>query len=147
MSMKRRDFIRKGCAACLGMAAGLSFLESCAPVKHINGDLVSDGLEIPLSIFTTGKNASAYVVVRNEALQYPVCVYRLPEGSYSALYMQCTHQGAELQVAGDRLTCPAHGSEFDVQGIVKQGPANTALRRFPVKVDGDHLFIDLRKQS
>jgi Rieske Fe-S protein len=61
--------------------------------------------------------------------------------------MQCSHQGAELQASGDRLTCPAHGSEFDNKGFAQQGPADQALRSFPTTINGETLFIDLRKQS
>ena len=85
--------------------------------------------------------------MRNESLQYPLCVYRLDDDSYSAVLMQCTHQGAELQVAGDQLTCPAQGSEFDNTGMVTQGPAAMNLRSFPVSIENEQLFIDLRKRS
>ena len=37
-------------------------------------------------------------IVNNPQLKYPICVYRLGDGNYSALLMKCTHQGAELQV-------------------------------------------------
>jgi len=60
--------------------------------------------------------------------------------------MKCTHQGAELQASGDVLQCPAHGSEFNNKGLVKTGPADTNLRTFPVVVNNNELFIDLRKQ-
>ena len=58
--------------------------------------------------------------------------------------MRCTHQGTELQASGDRLQCPAHGSEFDNKGTVKTGPADKALRSFPVTVSNNQLFIDLK---
>jgi Rieske Fe-S protein len=57
--------------------------------------------------------------------------------------MKCTHQGTELQVFGDRLQCPAHGSEFTLDGNVKNGPADTALRTFPVIKENKTLKIDL----
>jgi nitrite reductase/ring-hydroxylating ferredoxin subunit len=77
-------------------------------------------------------------------LKFPVCVYRFSETSYTALYMRCPHQGAELQVFGDRLQCPAHGSEFDDKGVVKTGPADTNLRTFPVSINKDQLLISLK---
>lgn len=40
------------------------------------------------------------------------------ENKYHALWTGCTHQGTELQVFGDRLQCPAHGSEFANTGAV-----------------------------
>ena len=86
----------------------------------------------------------SFLIVRNEALQYPICIYRINENEYSALWMSCTHQGAELQASGDRLQCTAHGSEFTNKGKVSNGPADKDLRTFPVTINNDQLFIDLR---
>jgi len=86
-----------------------------------------------------------YIVVRNEELVFPICVYRFSDQDYSAIWMQCAHQGAELNVAGDYLQCPAHGSEYDNRGKVTNGPADRNLRTFPVTINNNQLFIDLRK--
>jgi len=94
-----------------------------------------------------GTAYSSFIIVRNEALLYPICIYRLNDEQYSALWMKCTHQGAELQASGDVLQCTAHGSEFNNKGKVTNGPANNNLRTFPVVVSQDEIFIDLRKQS
>jgi Rieske Fe-S protein len=61
--------------------------------------------------------------------------------------MRCTHQGTELQASGDVLQCSAHGSEFNNRGQVRSGPASTNLRTFPVVINQDEIFIDLRKQT
>ena len=146
--MDRRIFLKQSCIACVGAIAFGALATACKSVHYVAGTLGKDGITLPLSEFLL-KNGSyrSYIILRDEALQYPVCVYRFGENDYSALWMQCPHQGAELQAAGDRLTCPAHGSEFDNKGIVQQGPAPSSLRRFPVFVTGDQLFIDLRKQA
>ena len=86
-----------------------------------------------------------YVVVRNDSLLFPICVYRFSDNDYSAIWMQCAHQGAELNAAGDYLQCPAHGSEYDNRGKMTNGPADKDLRTFPVTIDNNQLFIDLRK--
>lgn len=149
--MNRRRFLKDSCIACMGLAIAPTLLTSCKSMQQISGNLTNDGITIPLKDFIKRKGEQAqyhsYIVVRNDALQYPICVYRFGEKQYEALYMQCTHQGAELQAAGDRLTCPAHGSEFDNRGMVKQGPADQPLRNFPASIVGEELFIDLRKQS
>ena len=84
-----------------------------------------------------------YVIVRNEALEFPVYLYRFSETEFSALLMKCTHQGNELQASGDHLHCSAHGSEFNNRGIVAQGPAEENLRTFKVTSDANRIFIDL----
>lgn len=149
--MDRRKFIKDGCLACMGIAVGASVFASCKSMRQISGDLTNDGIKVSLDDFIKSKGSTpkyhAYIVVRNDELQYPIYIYRFGEQEYTALYMRCTHQGAELQAAGDRLTCPAHGSEFDNRGIVQQGPADEALRSFPTSIVSNELFIDLRKQS
>ena len=108
----------------------------------------ASGMYVDIKEFQTAKGGyRSYVIVRHDDLQYPICLYRISEEEYSAVLMRCTHQGAELQVAGDQLTCPAHGSSFTKWGKVVAAPAATDLRRFDVSVKENQLFIDLRKQA
>lgn len=146
--MDRKEFIRSGCIACIGMAVGASTLQSCFGLKQAAVKMTDNGLLVDLEEFYPSlKGERAYVVVRHEDLQFPICVYQIDKDTFTAVLMKCSHQGAELQVAGDQLTCPAHGSEFDKHGNVMQGPASVALRTFPVINGGKQLYIDLRKQS
>lgn len=130
------------------MTGVATIASSCTATRFITGSLGKDGLTVNANEFITKKNGKAsylpYIIVRNEALQYPVCIYRFSEKEYSALWMSCTHQGAELQVSGDYLQCTAHGSEFNNKGTVKNGPADRNLRNFPVTFSNNQLFIDLR---
>ena len=146
--MDRRKFIKNSCVACLSASALTGIVSSCTPSRYISGTLGKDGLFVDVNEFVETKNGRStyrsYLVVRNNALQYPVCVYRFNENEYSALWMRCTHQGTELQASGDYLQCTAHGSEFNNKGSVKNGPADQNLRSFPVTVNNNQLFIDLR---
>jgi len=149
--MNRRDFIKNSCTACLSVTVLSSIVSSCTTTKYISGTLVKDGLTLSKDDFKIkqkgGTSYSSFIIVRNDALQFPICVYRFNDEKYSAIWMKCAHQGAELQASGDVLQCPAHGSEFNNRGQVTNGPASTNLRTFPVIVNNNELFIDLRKQS
>lgn len=146
--MDRKNFIKASCIACTSFGLLNTVLQSCTTVKYATGNMSENGLLVDLKEFTNGKDSySPYVIVRHDDLQYPICVYHIKDDAYSALLLCCTHQGAELQVAGEQLTCPAHGSEFNKQGKVMQGPASADLRSFPVTVVNKQLFIDLRKQA
>ena len=129
----------------------LSLLESCGTTKILDASIDGSDMIVSLKDFETRKNNrrqfKKYLVLQNEILQYPICVYRFDENNYQALLMRCTHQGTELQVFGDKLQCPAHGSEFNNKGRVTNGPADNSLRTFPVTATNNELFIDLRKQS
>ena len=146
--MDRREFIKNSCTACLSATVLATAFSSCTPTKYISGVLGKDGLFLDVNEFVTTQNGKAayrsFVIIRNDALQFPVCVYRFNDNEYTALWMRCTHQGTELQASGDRLQCTAHGSEFDNKGSVRTGPADRSLRSFPVTVSNNQLFIDMR---
>jgi len=122
-----------------------SVLEGCGSSKIIAGTIVNSDLVVPEMDFQQGNSSfKKYIVVQHDQLKYPVCVFRFSDTDYSAVLMRCTHQGAELQVFGDRLECPAHGSQFDDKGQVKNGPADTNLRTFPVTVQNNQIHISLK---
>ncbi len=125
----------------------LSLLEGCSTTKVATAAIEGSDMIVPLADFITKKSDQTtykqYLVVQHEKLKYPICVFRFDENNYEALLMRCTHQGTELQVFGDRFQCPAHGSEFNNRGEVKQGPAATSLRKFPVTITNNQLKISL----
>jgi nitrite reductase/ring-hydroxylating ferredoxin subunit/hemoglobin-like flavoprotein len=68
-----------------------------------------------------------------------VAVYNVG-GTFFATQDECTHQGGPLSegnLENNIITCPIHGSRFNVtNGQVVGGPATRALRTFRVTVDG-----------
>jgi Rieske Fe-S protein len=148
--MNRRDFLVNSCSACLGAVAATSIFSSCTTTRYISGNIVKDGLTVSTDEFKLEQKGSiayrSFIIVRNDALQYPICIYRFNDQEYTAIWMKCSHQGSELQASGDVLQCPAHGSEFNNKGKVTNGPADRDLRTFSVTVSNNELFLDLRKQ-
>ena len=67
-------------------------------------------------------------------------------GSVYAFGDTCTHLGcslAEGSLGGTIVTCPCHGSQFDVTtGDVVRGPAREPVGSYPVRLEGDALRID-----
>jgi len=146
--MDRKNFIKSCGLACVGAIGMTTLLQGCNTTKILSGKIIADDLVVPISDFETRNGSNTYfkkyIVVHNDMLQYPICVYRINEKEYSALWMQCTHQGTELQVFGDRLQCPAHGSEFDNRGGAQTGPADKKLRTFPISIEKDQIKISLK---
>lgn len=146
--MDRKQFIKQCGFACLGTGLALVLLEGCAPGKSVSGKIIGSDISVPLSSFLSVKGGREtyreYVIVEHGQLKYPIYVFRFSENRYSAVLMQCTHQGAELQAFGDILQCPAHGSEFNNKGQVQNGPARESLRSFPVSIVNDQLKISLK---
>jgi Rieske Fe-S protein len=146
--MQRKDFLKSCGFSCLGAGVMTALLPGCATTKITGGTITGDDLVVPISDFETKagneKHYKKYVVVQNDLLKYPVCIYRFNDREYAALWMRCTHQGAELQVFGDKLQCPAHGSEFTNKGLAQNGPADVPLRTFQVTVEQHHIKISLK---
>lgn len=67
-------------------------------------------------------------------------------GAYYAFEDRCPHRGcslAEGELAGTTVTCPCHGSEFDVvTGQRLAGPAPRDIRTYPVHVENGQLTIE-----
>jgi len=145
--MDRKEFLHRCGFACLGLMGAATLTESCGTTKAVSGQITDKRMSIPLSDFAVVKGEQTrykpYIVVRNVALNYPIVVYRHSERLYTALLLRCTHQNAVLNVAGELLTCPAHGSEFNMQGEVVQGPASERLKQFPTSTDAQNLYIEL----
>lgn len=143
--MKRKEFIKTCGFACVGVATFGVLLQSCVSTKHISANIIDGNLVIPETDFIKNEAYLEYVIVRNENLQFPIYVFRFSETEYSALYLQCSHQGNELNAYGDKLVCSAHGSEFDNRGLATSGPATDPLRSFPIQIDNQNIIISLKK--
>lgn len=68
------------------------------------------------------------------------------DGEFYALDGICPHQGGPLgkgTLAGCVVTCPWHGWQFDVQTGQHQSTASLSHPKFPVRVEGDDVFVDV----
>ena len=72
-----------------------------------------------------------------------VVVTQPTAGDFKAFSAVCTHQGCTVNgVSNGVITCPCHGSTFDVAtGAVVQGPATQALPTKSVTVGADGIKV------
>ena len=68
------------------------------------------------------------------------------DGHLHAFDDKCTHMGCSLakgELDGTTVTCPCHGSQFDVtSGAVLRGPAQQPVRSRLVQVEGQDLLVE-----
>lgn len=76
------------------------------------------------------KQKDTAAVVKIEGKRYGV--YRDQEDSLHILDITCPHMGAELNwnQADRTWDCPCHGSRFDIEGKIVEGPATYRLSRY-----------------
>ncbi len=146
--MHRKEFIKTCCLACVSGTALAALLQSCANTNYFAQRSISnDRIVIKKTEFVKIEKDKSiqrkYVLVTADRLGFPVCIYKISEENYSALLMQCTHKGCELQPQGDYLICPCHGSEFSNKGEVIHPPAEQHLKTFQITTDHDHIYIQL----
>jgi 3-phenylpropionate/trans-cinnamate dioxygenase ferredoxin subunit len=69
------------------------------------------------------------------------------KGKYYAINARCTHAGGDLskgKLDGSIVTCPRHGSKFDVTtGKAVGSPAKQDEPGYQVKIQGNSVLVDL----
>lgn len=67
------------------------------------------------------------------------------DGAFHAFGDTCTHQGCSLadgELDGTTVTCPCHGSEFDVtNGEVLAGPAAEPVESYEIQTESGEIRI------
>lgn len=141
--MNRRDFLQSSCQLCLlGLlgASTIAVLDSCAASSTIyKTNVRNNEIEIPLNLLD-GKKVQ---IVRAPETDFDIAVRTEADGTHKAFLLACTHHDNPLNVTGNGFICPLHGSQFDLEGNVRKGPASLPLTQYPTKVINDKLLIHI----
>jgi 3-phenylpropionate/trans-cinnamate dioxygenase ferredoxin component len=82
---------------------------------------------------------------------HPVSVVRAEDGSLHAIDDICTHANVSLsegEVEDCTIECWLHGSRFDLRTGEPTGlPAIIPIAVYPVKIDGDDVFVSVAKEN
>jgi cytochrome b6-f complex iron-sulfur subunit len=116
-SQSRRTFI-KSLALLAGFMALLWKYLTPAVVRQQHALVRIDRKELP---------AEGALVYR----EAKVALFNLG-GELYALSLVCTHLGCTLNLTDQGLSCPCHGSLFDMKGNVIEGPAERSLPKLRV---------------
>jgi cytochrome b6-f complex iron-sulfur subunit len=140
-TIARREFIGVcSCASAL-VAAGCASIIA-RPVTATDGKI-----SLALTDFPQLAEPNGSAAIQPQGMSDPLFVLRTGNRQFTVLSPICTHRGCTVEVAGERLECPCHGSMYDREGKVLQGPAERALTRYQATVQGDRLLIDLPRGS
>jgi cytochrome b6-f complex iron-sulfur subunit len=126
--MKRRDFVILTCATLAG-CAGDSGSNAPMVLKPVSIDAGSAGEYKADGVYDRYRDSGFFVIRHGEKL--------------FAISSICTHRRCEVRAQPDHsFYCKCHGSTFDPDGHVMDGPAVRDLPVLPSEIDGrGHLVI------
>lgn len=120
-----------------------SVLCGTAGSSHILAEVLNTGpgpgiLRLKASSFPALANPGGSIQLKFINYIEPLTLNRVTADRFVALDSICTHAGCTVSrfvVANNRMTCPCHGSRFDIEGRVILGPAEEPLNRFATTYD------------
>ena len=143
--MKRRNFIKQICNACVVSTLPISLLslQSCSDGSDSEGSVDNLDLDLSESKYSNLKNIGGAVALgSNNFDSAGLLVYRRSESSYVAFSRRCPHAGTSINSFSNGIaSCPSHGARFDTNGSAVSGPTNADLKKYMCSVNGTILTI------
>jgi Rieske Fe-S protein len=138
--VSRRKFCAGACQA-VSCAAVASIVSGCGggsptspggsstPLAVSSGRFTGSNVEVTVAGSALASVGGAVLV---DSIAGVFLLARTADTTFSAIDAVCSHQSCTVTGAdGAAYVCPCHGSRYDRNGRVLNGPATAALRRFP----------------
>lgn len=105
---------------------------------------VNGQVTLPFSQFPDLRNNGGAVTGVPTGYGLRIFVFRLDDGTLSAVDSICTHQQCEVEFRAQEgdLFCPCHASTFTRQGDVTREPATLPLKKFTVSETADAVVVN-----
>jgi Rieske Fe-S protein len=141
VSLTRRQFVAAACALCAGCRSQEP-APAPQPAASQEPPPADPAIALPAGLNGPGDSARATLPSGEDVL-----VWKTTNG-YGAASPWCTHKGGELFYDAElgQLRCPSHGSRFFVDGAVARGPAESPLKAWKVRREGESLRFTARNR-
>ncbi len=124
----------------VGSGMLIGSLASCGTALPVyKTTTVDNKIEVPVSLFAT----TDFQLIQPKSLYYNIGLKKEKDGTYTALLLRCTHADNQLITAGNGFKCTLHGSTFDNEGHVTNGPAEKPLKKYPTEIISDQIIIHI----
>ncbi len=99
-------------------------------------------LSIDLDQVPKLKEIGGHITIR--LMNQDVLLLRDSEKSLRIINARCTHKGCTVKYSekDNRLECPCHGSQYDLNGNVLRGPAPRPLTTYSGEIEGGQILMD-----
>jgi Rieske Fe-S protein len=130
----RREFLKRTGIVLTGVTlAGTlgEFLASCSSSTSPSAPVTHGTTTVDISKLTTDGQFIVDSTVSPNGT--PILIIRQNATTYTALSMLCTHEGCQVNSpSGGSISCPCHGSKYNLLGQVINGPAPNPLASYSV---------------
>src|SRR5512135_47698 len=136
--MKRRNFLKVAIASFGTVTAG-SFVYALVRFLSALPSRIAEANRLVILKSDIPSGEAKNFVFRN----MPAIIINRPDKGFIAFSRTCTHLGClvEYHHAQQRLICPCHAGNFDLEGNVLSGPPPKPLTVIPFKIEGDKIVI------
>jgi nitrite reductase/ring-hydroxylating ferredoxin subunit len=140
----RRSFL----ATCMASLAGLTIVGMAAPLLSSCTDTITGidpNYQATFDVSALSADGTALVSSSKGGDGFPVIIVRQSSAVFLALSSQCTHEACQVNApSGSAITCSCHGSQFDLAGNVKRGPAGSALYKYATTYDSSTKTVTVK---
>ena len=136
--MKRRNFLKVAIASFATVTAG-SFVYALVEFLSALPSRIAEANKLVIRKGDIPSGEAKNFVYRN----MPAIIINRPDKGFIAFSRTCTHLGClvEYHHAQQRLVCPCHAGNFDLEGNVLSGPPPKALTAIPFRIEGENIVI------
>ncbi|MFN3005514.1 Rieske (2Fe-2S) protein [Mycolicibacterium wolinskyi] len=134
---RRQALVGTGITLAAGTVAGCATYGK--PPAETSPPAAAPGAAAP-SVSAIAKTAD--VPVGSGVIVGDVVITQPTAGDFQGFSSVCTHAGCTVsEVVGASINCPCHGSSFNLDGTVANGPAKRPLESKQIVVQGDSITL------
>ena len=132
-----------------GLALAASVLAACTTYgkKPAAAPITTGAAPAPVEPGSPAEPANAFakksdVPVGSGVIIDDIVLTQPTDGVFKGFSAICTHAGCTVsEVVGGTINCPCHGSKYNLDGSVANGPASRPLDTKSISVQGDSIVL------
>lgn len=140
-NINRRDFLKKSIKTAAAGALAFSSLDVMELIAATENTYESNGTVekiINLSDYPALSKAGGYAMITDTVL-----VIRKSASKFIAINITCTHKKCDVDYNGSSFECLCHGSTYDGNGKVTQGPATKNLKTYKTTYNSEENTLKI----